>query len=114
MSVSLLLCCPSIGGFILLFLPFLLFLFVLDCIYFQGINILEIAEQYDNILSDLKSHCGILLSLTETLDTVKTEARLAQSALYDTAQAVSKKCLPQHLFNPRILKLIRNFSRSDF
>ena len=74
---------------------------------------MRIAEQYDNILSDLKSHCGILLNLTETLDTVKTEARLAQSALYDTAQAVSDNCSPRHLFNQCIFELTWNFFRPD-
>lgn len=47
------------------------------------------AQQYDQILNDLQKNCGKLINLSEGLDNVKTEARLAQTALYDTAQAVS-------------------------
>lgn len=52
------------------------------------LDIPEIARQYEDKLRQLDSQCKSLINLGQKLEVAKTDARLAQSALYDTAQTV--------------------------
>lgn len=56
----------------------------------------EMAALYEEKLLELTTHCGKLIKLNKKLDAVKSEARVAQSALYDTAQTVRTFGNSQH------------------
>lgn len=54
----------------------------------EAMVVTEMAALYEEKLCELTTHCGKLIMLNQKLDAVKSEARIAQSALYDTAQTV--------------------------
>jgi hypothetical protein len=62
----------------------------------EAVVVTEMAALYEEKLCELTTHCGKLVKLNQKLDAVKSEARIAQSALYDTAQTVRTFGHSQH------------------
>jgi hypothetical protein len=56
----------------------------------------EMAALYEEKLCELTTHCRKLVKLNQKLDAVKSEARIAQTALYDTARKVRMFWHGQH------------------
>ena len=55
----------------------------------QALDVSNFAREYGEKLSEITTQCDSLIGLNHDLDSAKTEARIAQGALYDAAQSVS-------------------------
>lgn len=55
----------------------------------QVLDVSNFAHEYGEKLSEITTQCDSLIGLNRDLDSAKTEARIAQGALYDAAQSVS-------------------------
>lgn len=55
----------------------------------QALDVSEFSREYGEKLTEITAQCDSLIGLNRDLDSAKTEARIAQGALYDAAQLVS-------------------------
>ena len=80
----------------------------------QDLDVSTFAHEYGEKLSEITTQCDSLIGLNRDLDSAKTEARIAQGALYDAAQSVSTSVIILSSYYSIILMSIKQHMTKCF